>query len=572
MLYWSDSLPIYNSVLWGGWVALLLLSCFPFFFTSSSANFPQKVWWKVLMHHLFFAVGVGLWIILARWPGLFYPIGFNIDEDQFLAAARATLIDPVFFRGAEAGSTGPMNIYPLLWPAVFGQMPELFTVRLTGLCMLGLGLAALFAGARIVWDEGSARLGILFAASFFGFISYWDFAHYTSEHASILYFCVGWGVTLRFIGGNPPKRSYGLLLAFIGGLSLGLIPLAKLQGAVWGLVSGCVLLCVLWLRGESQARSAQLCIAAILGGALCTSTLIFLFSASGVFEYFWGSYIMNAIEYKKHGLAGWRKDELFRELLFAAEPMRPQDFLIYGTAWLAFFVAAILSLAQIRFRDLKWNRQSFFLWSACWANLGFALWTVLAPHRNYPHYLLYLVVPMSLVLICNMSWLRPKWKFPNITATICFCVLLLPMVAWRWIHPHQWSLAGPVWRNANQGEIANSIRDAAAHGNGMLTVWGYNPVYHTKTGLFQGTRLATSSVLFNENAIKEIFLSAFMKDLETRRPSVFVDAVAPGQFVMMTERGKHGYEQISEIANFVSSNYDLFAEIEGVRIFRIKVP
>jgi hypothetical protein len=571
MFYWSDSPVVYNWILWGGWIVLLFLSCGPFLFPKgSTSNTSRPCLRKTILHPVVFGMVVGLWIMLARWPGLFYPVGFNIDEDQFLAAARATVMDPVFFRGAEAGSTGPMNIYPLLWPAAFGQLPSLFSVRLTGLLMLGVGLGSLYAGARTVWDEGAVRVAIVFVASFFGFISYWDFAHYTSEHASIFYFCVGWGVILRFLGNNPPKGPYGKLLAFLGGVSLGLIPLAKLQGAVWALVSGLVLVGVLWLYGKSRAESLKLCIAAILGGMLCTTVLVLLFSVGGVFDYFWSSYILNAIDYKGQGLSGWRKDQLFRELLFAADPMRPRDFLVYGAAWLGFFVVATLSLIRLRFRDVNWEWRFFILWCACWVNLGLALWTVLAPQRNYPHYLLYLAVPMALVLIPTLNWLRSKWNFPCAIATLCCCILLLPLAGWRWTHPHNWSLAGPSWRNPNHGEIASAILDAAQGGNGVLTVWGYNPVYHTKTGLIQGTRLATSSVFFNENALQEIFLRTFMYDLEKNQPSVFVDAVADGQFVMMTDRSKHGHEQIPEVADFVSKNYALFAEVDGVRVFRIK--
>jgi hypothetical protein len=88
--------------------------------------------------------------------------------------------------------------------------------------------------------------------------------------------------------------------------------------------------------------------------------------------------------------------------------------------------------------------------------------------------------------------------------------------------------------------------------------------------MVQATRLSTSGALFNENPLKPFFLATYSDDLQRNRPLVFVDAVAPDQFVMMTKREEHGHEVIPEIRDFVAANYNLFEEIDGVRIYKWK--
>ena len=141
------------------------------------------------------------------------------------------------------------------------------------------------------------------------------------------------------------------------------------------------------------------------------------------------------------------------------------------------------------------------------------------------------------------------------------------MIYARLKSPNSWAGLAQKWSSEKPGVIAQKILQASG-GEGRLCVWGYNPTYYSETGLVQATRLSTSSALFNDNALRSFFLGSYLEDLRRNRPKVFVDAVAPEQFVMMTKREEHGHEVVPEVRDFVASNYELFDEIDSVRIYR----
>ena len=142
-----------------------------------------------------------------------------------------------------------------------------------------------------------------------------------------------------------------------------------------------------------------------------------------------------------------------------------------------------------------------------------------------------------------------------------------PMIYARLKSPNSWAGLAQKWSSEKPGVISQKILQASG-GEGRLCVWGYNPTYYSETGLVQATRLSTSSGLFNDNALRPFFLGSYLEDLRRNRPKVFVDAVAPEQFVMMTKREEHGHEVVPEVRDFVASNYELFDEIDSVRIYR----
>ena len=259
-------------------------------------------------------------------------------------------------------------------------------------------------------------------------------------------------------------------------------------------------------------------------------------------------------------------------ILFAKPPMRPDDFLWFSGGWLVLAAGGIFGLLWVRNKSAPWRAWGFLIYALLL--LGLAVWTVTAPQRNYPHYLLFLPVAMGLVAMAFVGVLAGKVSMKLIGWRISAMVLLMvigigPMAFARWQSPNSWAGLAEKWSAEKPGGIAQKILQASG-GEGRLCVWGYNPTYYSETGLVQATHLSTSSALFNDNALRPFFLGSYLEDLRRNRPEVFVDAVAPEKFVMMTKREEHGHEVVPEVRDFVASNYELLDEIEGVRIYRWK--
>ena len=560
-LYWSDNLALYRTACFGLLAILGVLVIWP-----AAMNKTGR------LGATFFVLVLCAFVILARWPGLFYPRGFNPDEDQLVAAARALVFDPVFFRAAEAGSSGPLNVYPLLTSLAFGGWPTLFSARLVGLAMICLALVALYFAGRAVFSESVARLGAMLPGVFFGLTNFWDFTHYTSEHVPMALLAVGWALSAWavFREGLPFQRR--VVIACLSACVYSMVPFAKLQASMAAVGAAAILVVGIFVQGgslrERLAGVGIICAA----GLVIPVGLVGFFAANGALEYFWMSYIQNALAYQGSGYRGVSAMKMLGMILFAKPPMRPDDFLWFSLGWVILVLMGALALAGARRRSAPWRSWAFLAYAL--VLIGLAFLTVTSPQRNYPHYLLFLPVVMGMVVMALLGVLggkfgstRPKTK--AVAMGVVFLVGVGPMVIARFQSPNSWAGLAEKWAAEKPGAIGRKILEASG-GEGRLCVWGYNPTYYSETGMVQATRLSTSGALFNENPLKPFFLATYSDDLQRNRPLVFVDAVAPDQFVMMTKREEHGHEVIPEIRDFVAANYNLFEEIDGVRIYKWK--
>jgi hypothetical protein len=560
-LYWSDNLALYRTACFGLLAILGVLVIWPVAMNKTGR-----------LGAAFFVLVLCAFVILARWPGLFYPRGFNPDEDQLVAAARALVLDPVFFRAAEAGSSGPLNVYPLLASLLAGTSPTLFSARLVGLGMICIALVALYFAGRAVFSESVSRFGAFLPGVFFGLTNYWDFTHYTSEHVPMALLAVGWALSAWAVFRSGLEFRSRVFLACLAASTFSMVPFAKLQATMAALGASALLVAGVFAYGRTwRERCAGVGIACA-AGVVIPLGLVGFFTANGALEYFWTSYIQNALAYQGSGYRGSSAFKMLGMILFAKPPMRPEDFLCFAGGWLVLVVVGILALVWSRQKSAPWRSWSFLAYALIL--LGLAVWTVTAPQRNYPHYLLFLPVPMGILVMVLSGVLSAKVASrPSVWRAFAIGLFLLvgagPMIYARLKSPNSWAGLAQKWSSEKPGVIAQKILQASG-GEGRLCVWGYNPTYYSETGLVQATRLSTSSALFNDNALRPFFLGSYLEDLRRNRPKVFVDAVALEQFVMMTKREEHGHEVVPEVRDFVASNYTLFEEIDGVRIYKWK--
>ena len=559
LLYWSDSEVLYRIVSFGLLALLAILVIRP-----AAMNKAGR------LGAPFFVLVLCAFVVLARWPGLFYPRGFNPDEDQLVAAARALVLDPVFFRAAEAGSSGPLNVYPLLTSLAFGGWPTLFSARLVGLGVICVALVAVYFAGRAVFSEPVARFGAVLPGVFFGLTNFWDFTHYTSEHVPMALLAVGWALSAWavFREGLPFQRR--VVIACFAACVYSMVPFAKLQASLAAVGAAAILVVGIFVQGGSlRGRLVGVGIVCAAGLVIPVG-LVGFFAANGALEYFWMSYIQNALAYQGSGYRGVSAMKMLGMILFAKPPMRPDDFLWFSLGWAILILMGVLALAGARHRSAPWRLWAFLAYAL--VLLGLAFLTVTSPQRNYPHYLLFLPVVMGLVVVALLGVLAGKLGLTRqLTGALAMGVIFLigvgPMVIARFQSPNSWAGLAEKWAEEKPGAIARRILEASG-GEGRLCIWGYNPTYYSETGMVQATRLSTSGALFNENPLKPFFLRTYIDDLHQNRPLFFVDAVAPDQFVMMTKREEHGHEQVPEVRDFVAENYTLIEEIDGVRIYK----
>ena len=558
-IYWSDSVGLYHAVCFG---SLALLVAF--------VIWPEALGKSGRLGTASFLFLLCVFVVAARWPGLFYPRGFNPDEDQLVSAARALVLDPVFFRAAEAGSSGPLNVYPLLASLLAGTSPTLFSARLVGLGMICIALVALYFAGRAVFSESVSRFGAFLPGVFFGLTNYWDFTHYTSEHVPMALLAVGWALSAWAVFRSGLEFRSRVFFACLAACTFSMVPFAKLQATMAALGASVILVAGIFAYGRTWRERCSGAGIVCAAGVVIPLGLVGFFTANGAGEYFWTSYIQNALAYQGSGYRGISTLTMLGMILFAKPPLRPDDFLWFSGGWLALLCVGIFALI--------WTRKNFPSWPS-WIFLSYtfilmflAIWTVTSPQRNYPHYLVFLPAGMGIVAMALIGVVLAKLVYkPSAWRAFAVGLFLMlgvgPMIYARLQSPNSWAGLAQKWSSEKPGVIAAKILQASG-GEGRLCVWGYNPTYYSETGLVQATRLSTSSALFNDNPLRPFFLGSYLEDLRRNRPKVFVDAVAPEQFVMMTKREEHGHEVVPEVRDFVASNYELFDEIDSVRIYR----
>jgi len=565
-MYWSDQRSLYFAVVYSGLAILALLAIWPAISGKASVSIAGTLCYLAL---------VFLWIFLARWPSLFHFVGFSIDEDQFLSAARTLVDDPVFFRSTEAGSSGPLNIYPLLLPALVGQMPTLFTGRVVGLLMIFGSLAMLQLYLRIFLAESLTRVLVLFPAIFFGLTSFWDFLHYTSELTPVFLVSVGVVLVARAGFSPPQSKTLWMLYSTAAAAVLSLVPFAKLQAAYLALGIGFILVVATVIQKQFAWSVRLKCLFLVAIGSLILPAV---FAAGmiyfGVFDYFIKSYVMNSIAYVESGHAmSWIA--LLRRIVEKAP-----EFQVLLAGWVA--CIAVIGIGLIV--PLRTKLPGKLLSAAAFAValLLLAAYTIASPKRDWTHYLVFSPVILAIVLGtfagCLSYRLNRQSRLPVLRerADLFLCVLILglcclPLLGYRLLNPNQFLGAAKIWHDLQTEPftpIGKGIAKAANGTNGKLTVWGYNPNYHTETGLKQATRLCISSAQFNENSLKGFFRETYLEDLQHNRPGVFVDATSENQFPALNDPKRFRHELVPGVRDFVARNYKLAEDIDGVRIYR----
>jgi hypothetical protein len=570
LLYWSDNRMLYMAISFGLLSLLAFLCVIPTL--NNKTSFKHII--TVLKSEYVFIFTLFAFVFAARWPSLFWYKGYSIDEDQFLSAAWTLIKDPIFFRSVETGSSGPMNIYPMLVSVILGIIPGFISIRLISLFMTCSALALSYFACKKITAIQYARTGILMPSAFFGLTSFWDFSGYSSEVPSILYLCIGLACASFIFNISCSNALFKCsVYGFFGAFFISLVPLAKLQGVYLALFTGGVLILAIFLNHQLTIKEKiWSAFFATCGGLVFPLMFSYLMWCSGSFDYFLNSYFLNALAYVDSGHQG------FNPIVFTWQIIQKGiDFKIIFLGWSVIFTFSLLILSVIFFKKSRIN--GFLLFALCLLFVVLAFFTVIAPRRDWAHYLLfvpiYLGISLSVimhVLDNNTCFIKIKYK-SNILCVLVILFCVFPIGTYRSIKTNPWIGTAKNWMPVHSGTyspVGKAILRAVSSNDSYLCVWGYNPDYHSETRLNQSTRLNISTAQFNANNLQPFFRRTYLEDLQKNKPEIFVDATARNQFPALNDPEKFRHEVIPEIRDFVAANYTLLEDIDGVRIYKWK--
>jgi len=494
-------------------------------------------------------------LLLARLPLLCYE-HVNPDEAWTLSMAMRVTTDPVAYRSFEPSTSGPLNVYLQSIPAWFGLPLTYISSRLIGMALVSGTLAFLWLSYRRVLSERVACLAVMPTFCFYLFAWDSDFVHCSSEHFAVFLSAVAVYLLTRELEAGPANSLWrtGAL-----GILAGSMLFAKLQAAPAG--AAILLLAVLLLWGKSRRFAVLAALGA--GAALVPAAFVTLFLRFGLLGDFWTCYFKANVAYTKvTALSPFGKISSALELLFGLSNMG-----VYVWGLLAVFLAAMAAAVALSRGASAGLRRPFLLTLASAVLLGAGCTSVTAPGRQFPHYLLFLVVPLGVSTASALLWVHlflrsRKWKYAApIAAALFLCAAcILPTMARQEIDD---AFDGDVF--APTEPLPTAIRQYASE-HEQIAVWGWRSELFIQTRRVSATRFPNTSAQFEPSSYRDYFRGLYLADFNRARPPVFVDGVGPGDFGY-TDRTATGYETFAELGAIIARDYRQVADIDGARIF-----
>ncbi|MDI1250363.1 MAG: hypothetical protein PSV13_15980, partial [Lacunisphaera sp.] len=362
-----------------------------------------------------------LFLLAWRWPWLLYAYQFSPDESQHVAGILTLADDPVFFRSVDGSTAGPLNFYlPLPLGLLLGRI-DYFSVRLAGLLLVWGTLFFCHRAAVRLAGVTLARLGLLPAAFFFAATTDWEFLHYSTEHAPVFLF----SLCLWSLAQVPSaKHPTGWLVA--AGVAAGLSPWAKLQ---IGPLSAVLVAGGLWQIAATAApgrtRWRQ-------GLILSLSTLaptvlaVILLAPFGLVATAYQRYVHQNLFYVGESQLDTGALQQLAQLAWASR-------------WFPVFAAGPLLLAATAgLIALGRSRPVGRLYLGGAVLTAVAVLCVVLPGRPFQHYLMLLVIPVTLWGIMAARELREPLAGAGARLGLALGLLLLgagPLLLLRLSHP-----------------------------------------------------------------------------------------------------------------------------------------
>jgi hypothetical protein len=474
------------------------------------------------------------------------------DEGQFLASAHKLFYDANFFRSVDCGTSGPINIYPLVLPAIFGFTPDFASSRVLVLLIILLSTYLLYRTVALIAPDDLARVASL---SFFGAFAVFrgtELVHYSSEHTPILLISVALYCSVRVLH-NP--HAYGIPVFLLGLLACTAF-FTKMQSVPIIAALAGVALAFVYATGNAGKlwRPVLLLFSGVMPLLIINAILCI---AGGVWKNFWISYIVSNWNSPNpvNGLTSALPE--FVKFAFIADEVRFFVFTVLALAvvywlqsrrgghtreWKTFLQMVTIGVMVIGaatfVRDNLAGNYSYLFFIAMagipmylllffteepfsgdrlrWfgflalASVAAAFFSAYAPHRPFFHYLLFLFLPLCTVMTwmlirqCGAAETSQGSEVPNkleqsygarrrIAFVSFFAALIVAYQSYMWSFQDNGLFKHPAFTiRPPEGDFIRSLTDSKA----KIAVWGWTVRPYLGSGRVPATRDTNTNYAF----------------------------------------------------------------------------
>jgi hypothetical protein len=527
----------------------------------------------------FYLLVLSLFVCWTRFPTLL-PGLQNPDEGLFSAAAMKLLVDPVFWRSAEAGSSGPLNILPLLLPAAFGWSPDLASSRVMGILLMTGAIIFSYLALSNIFSEAIARLSVLLTTVTLATFTTGHLSHSVSESSSIFILSVALVFFSRLYVMDQPNRKNIFLLGFV----LGLTPYAKMQSVPVAALVGLLSVHVLWSKNHFLNKKFFYDIGCLaIGGVLFSLIMLLYLYIFSITQKFIDAYLqanlliylmMDVSEHAHLTVPGFfdRVSQAALMLLSSRE-LRPLILTV-----LMFLGIAIIMLFMIFFNKQKATIKNNMIGIYSILMLLVSFFVIQHPGLILFHYGYFILIPAIWVIaFCVYSFNAIKSRYFVLSmALVLVCISVAHLYQFV-TKPNIHLSNDDYYRENYRSRLADIVLSYAKPGQ-LIEVWGWTPILYVETGLLPATSHAYSSPMTEHYppslmAFRNRWVTDYMNQLKTARPILFVDTVARGMFFFpgKLDVKKRGHQAVPEVADYVRKHYRLVRTYRGVKIFKRKI-
>lgn len=472
------------------------------------------------VHERLFLVAFLACLLLFRLPFLTANVEVNVDEGAMLAQGMRYLTDPMPWRSADGTTSGPLNMYVLMWPALFNMPMNYCTAHLTGVVLIALSVFFLLRLLRLMIGSRWSLVLLMPSITLYLLTVSPDWIHYSSECLPVAFLCaLGW-CGFALIQRPSISRAAGV------GLITGAIPLAKLQAVPIAAAMFMIPLVTLLVRARKE-RAWHEVLRPVSAAVLCLFVVpllvllpVFL---SGVWPDFWIRYIVRNLSY------GAQTNRSHLETL-AKMLCRAPLAAAFFTGMIACTATALIMLCRAGNRR-RLPTGYFGLVFAALLLVGTALFSVFKSNYAFPHYLHFLVFPFTILLTVLLVPFRraandteSKGAWNQLTIAQAAAICLVPLFAIDALYGFTLKVKLRSMKPLPDSEIVRFLKRHQIRGD-QLAIWGWTPSLYVLSGMTPATRDVIYNTVLESGPINTYYKLTFLEDVERSRPRFFLDTL-----------------------------------------------
>jgi hypothetical protein len=576
---------IYGFSIAGSFIFFTFCATAPFFveYNPSSNRKGIASLQKITLSNFMFIISVVVLIATARWPSLL-PSMMNVDEGWFLAAAMKLLKNPLFWESVDGGSTGPLNIYPLMLPAILGLKIEYATARLIGSFFITASIILLYCSLIEIYSRKVARIALVPVVMNVSLTTFSDHVNYISELCPIFLLSCGLYLVCKYYSCRLLNSNK---LLFVLGFVLGLTPYAKLQSVPVAIAIAAIFVHMLFSRRKSRKNVVLHMFFFGLGASSPSVFTMAILSLFSIHDSFWKSYIQqNFLFYSSNPHSAYQKLMLFIDMM-QESTLRDSDQTLFLYA-----ITLVVSLSGIpyllgkrsylnqeskeRLQSIQSDTFVFLLYASIF--LASSCYAIGKPGNPFGHYLLFLIIPSGFLIGVFLGESKKIMENRELVASLrasVFTIVSIIIFVSSFLQVSGYLKSGNVYLNQRMEYLQNytdpvvaAISRYASPGE-QMALWGWSSELYVDSGLVQATRDGTSLWQIFSSPLQHYYIKRYLDDFVASNPPLFIDTVAPGRF-KFTDRATQSHEAFPEVNKFISENYQIADEVNGVRIYTRK--